>query len=436
MNKKFLALAIPNIAANLAAPILGIVDTSLMGHAEGLYMIGAVAIGSMIFNCIYWSFGFLRMGTTGITAQAYGATDNQECAATLGRSLITALFIAILIFAFKEPIKQLAFYLTDGSSQDVLKNAAYYFDTRIWAAPATLCLYALTGWFLGMQNAVIPLFLAIFSNVCNIILSLLFVKSMDMGTEGVALGTVCAQYISLITAFIIISIKYKSIFAGFKLKILTQMEPLKGFFTVNKDIFIRTLLLVGVVSFFTAKSADFGEDILAANSILVQLGAVMAFAVDGYAYAAESLTGKFIGAKDTHSLRTLVRLSFKWGILTGLAFAVIYYFGSTHILAIFTDKQVISSEASTYLFWALLACIINPISFIWDGIFIGATMSKAMRDSMIFCTLLIYIPAFLILREYGNHGHWLAMTIFMVARGACMTFLAKKVYSKVSTNQI
>ncbi|MCM8536278.1 MAG: MATE family efflux transporter [Lentisphaeraceae bacterium] len=432
MNKKFLALAIPNIAANLAAPILGIVDTSLMGHAEGLYMIGAVAIGSMIFNCIYWSFGFLRMGTTGITAQAYGATDNQECAATLGRSLVTALFIAFFIFILKEPIKQLAFQLTDGSSQDVLKNAAYYFDTRIWAAPATLCLYALTGWFLGMQNSVIPLFLAVFSNICNIILSLLFVKNMNMGTEGVALGTVCAQYISLITALIIIYIKYKNIFSGFKLKVLTHIEPLKAFFTVNKDIFIRTLLLVGTVSFFTAKSADFGEDILAANSILVQLGAVMAFAVDGYAYAAESFTGKFIGAKDTLSLKLLTKISFKWGLLTGLVFALIYWIGSSYIFAIFTDKELITSEANTYLIWALVACLINPISFIWDGIFIGATMSKAMRDSMIFCTLLVYIPAFLLLREYGNHGHWLAMTIFMIARGICMTAMAKPIYNKAS----
>ena len=269
-----------------------------MGHAEGLYLIGAVAIGTMVFNCLYWSFGFLRMGTSGMTAQAFGAHDNQECASVLGRALFCGLGIAVIILCIQSPIKSLAFKLISDSSPEALKHATYYYDIRIWAAPATLSLYAFNGWFLGMQNSWWPLVLAIFSNVINMLCSFYLVRWYDMGTEGVAWGTVIAQYLAVLCVLIILLFRYKRVIKSFSWNSLKEIELIKNFFTVNRDIFIRTLLLIGVVSFFTAYSAEFGEETLSANSILVQLAAIMAFAVDGIANGAESLVGKFIGASD------------------------------------------------------------------------------------------------------------------------------------------
>ena len=228
-------------------------------------LLGAVAVGGMIFSCLYWSFGFLRMGTSGLTAQACGAADEGECAAVLGRSLICALFIAMVIMLLQEPIRALALSMTGNSSVAVLEHAGAYFDMRIWAAPATLSLYALNGWFLGMQNSMWPLFLAIFSNIVNMLLSYYLVTHHGMGAQGVALGTVCAQYVSLAAASIIILYFYRNVVRSVKWKKLTELTALRGFFTLNRDIFIRTLLLIFSVSFFTAKSADFGEEILAAK---------------------------------------------------------------------------------------------------------------------------------------------------------------------------
>jgi multidrug resistance protein, MATE family len=426
IKQSLLKLSAPNIAANIATPLLGIVDTWLMGHAEGLYMIGAIAIGGMIFNCLYWSFGFLRMGTSGMTAQAYGANNYEESISILGRALLCALVIALVILLFQNPIRSLAFQVIGGSSPEILQHAGSYYDTRIWAAPATLCLYAFGGWFLGMQNAMWPLFFAILSNVINMLLSFYFVRWQGMGTEGVALGTVLAQYLTLIACFIVLRCRFQSSLSQFNWTTLKHIDRLKDFFTVNRDIFIRTILLIAIVSFFTAYSAQFGEVALAANSLLVQFAALMAFAVDGIANGAESLVGKFIGAKDRGSLRKVIQLSFKWGMAVGLFFALLYLFAGETILSLFTDKADIIATGKVYLWWAVIACLINPICFIWDGVFIGAAMSQAMRNSMLFSAILIYIPAFFIGHEWANHGHWFAMTLFMISRGVSMTVLGRK----------
>ncbi|MCH2208498.1 MAG: MATE family efflux transporter [Lentisphaerales bacterium] len=425
VKRSLFNLSLPNIMANIATPLLGVVDTYLMGHAEGMYLIGAVAIGGMIFNCLYWSFGFLRMGTSGMTAQAFGASNDKECAAILGRALLCALSIALVILLLQIPIKELSFTMIGNSSPDAIKHAAYYFDIRIWAAPATLCLYAFNGWFLGMQNSWWPMALAIFSNLLNMICSFYFVRWLDMGTEGVALGTVIAQYASVLAVFIILFCRYKKVMSKVSLKTLKNLELLKNFFAVNRDIFIRTLLLIGVVSFFTAYSAQFGEEVLSANSLLVQLAAMMAFAVDGIANGAESLVGKFVGAGDKSSLKEVIILSFIWGMGCGVIFAGCYYFLGEEILSLFTDKNIIVDKGMEFMLWTVLACLINPLCFIWDGIFIGAGKSQGMRNTMLFSVLLIYIPAFFLFKQLGNHGHWLAMSLFMISRGVSMSFLGK-----------
>lgn len=424
LNKELVRLAIPNIIANLAIPLLAFVDTALMGHAQGLHLIGAVAIGSTIFSCLYWSFGFLRMGTTGLNSQAYGRQDLKENALILSRSLICAWTIALFLLILQKPLLDLILNIIK-ASPEVEASATIYYQVRIFAAPATLSLYAVHGWLLGMQNSKTPMYLSILSNILNIILSYSLVKFANLEIAGVAWGTVITQYITLFLALSYIFKKYPLKLSQISKNEVLQKDEIKKFFTVNADIFVRTALLLFCISFFTAKSAEFGDDILAANTILLQLGSIMAYGVDGFAFAAESLTGRFIGEKNLTQLKRLIKLCFAWGIGFGVSFALIYALGNQWIFALFTDKEAIHSVMKPYLIWALLACLINPICFIWDGIFIGATKTKEMRNSMILSTFLVYLPLFFLSLSWQNHGLWLAMTGLNIARGLSLSLYSK-----------
>ena len=346
LNKELVRLAIPNIIANLAIPLLAFVDTALMGHAQGLHLIGAVAIGSTIFSCLYWSFGFLRMGTTGLNSQAYGRQDLKESSAILSRSLICAWAIALVLLILQKPLLVLILNLIK-ASPEVEASATIYYQIRIFAAPATLSLYALHGWLLGMQNSKTPMYLSIFSNILNIVLSYSLVKFANLEIAGVAWGTVLTQYATFITGLIYIFKKYPLKIKELSKAEVFQKEKIKNFFTVNADIFVRTALLLFCISFFTAKSAEFGDHILATNTILLQLGSIMAYGVDGFAFAAESLTGRFIGEKNMNQLKKLIKLCFLWGIGFGITFALIYGLGHKPIFALFTDKKRNSEQYAT-----------------------------------------------------------------------------------------
>lgn len=416
-------------------PLLGAVDTALVGHLEEAYYLGAIAVGSMIFNFIFWGFGFLRMGTTGITAQAFGEENRTESFMTLARALTVAGIFSILILLLQVWIADLSFWLID-ASPEVERYTRIYFYIRIYTAPATLCLYAINGWFLGMQNARYPMIVTIFLNALNIGLDVLFVYGMDMHVDGVATGTLIARYAGLALALVLLVYKYKEWIDSYVHDLLLEVKAIKNFFSVNRDIFIRTLCLIFTFSFFTAKSAEFGNVILAANSILLQLWMMVSYGIDGFAYAAESLIGRYTGSQQQNRVKLTVKYCFIWGVGIGVLASAVYAIFDLQILQLFTDQQNVINAAMVVFLWTIAGPTVSSFSYIWDGIFIGATETGPMRDSMIIATVGVFLPAYAIGVHYlGNHALWLAMTLFMIARGATLTFYAPKHILRANATQ-
>ena len=426
MNRKILGLAIPSIISNISIPLLGMVDLALVGHLENIEYIGAVAIGSMIFNFIYWGFSFLRMGTTGLTAQAYGSRNLTESILTLSRSVFIGLGGAMIILILQKPIELLSFSVLH-SSENIEKFARQYFYIRIWAAPATIGLYSLTGWFIGMQNTRFPMIITIFVNVLNILFSLYFVLVLEMKSDGVALGTVIAQYAGLCLSLILYYQYYRKLNKHWDFEKMLDSTALKKFFLINKDIFIRTLFLIFAFAFFTAESANMGDEILAINTLLLQYFMFFSYLIDGFAYAAEALTGKYIGAQAPEKLKQNIKILFIWGTVTSIPFSLSYLLGGEFILGLLTNNQELIELSSEYLFWIALVPIITFPAFILDGIFIGATASAGMRNSMIISILVFYLPVYYLLKvPLGNHSLWLAFMTFMMSRGILLFIRLKK----------
>jgi len=403
-------------------------DLAILGHLQGSpeAYIGAIALGGMIFNFIYAIFSFLRMGTTGFTAQAFGAKDVRESGLILARSMSVAFAGAMLMIILQGPVDWFTFILID-SSQKVETLASEYFFIRIWAAPATLGLLALNGWFLGMQNARIPMFLAILVNVLNVAANFVFVYGYGMKSDGVAWGTLIAQYVGFISALILLLRYYKSNLKHIRVKAMLRISALRRFFMVNRDIMIRTVLLILAFSLFTTSSAKMGDDILAVNTLLLQFLFLFSYFLDGFAYAAESLAGKFYGAKDLLSLKTFTRYIFIWGVIISLPFSLAYLTAGEYILYILTDNQRVIANCMPYLPWLALIPIVSFGAFIWDGIFTGCTSTAAMRNTMIVSTLMIFIPLnYLLPYPLGNHGLWIAILAFMLARSVIMSLYAPK----------
>ncbi len=427
LNKQILKLAIPNIISNLTVPLLGIVDLAILGHLESEVYIGAIALGGLIFNFVYWGFNFLRMGTTGMTAQAFGKNNNQEISHLFFRSIIIALAVGLALILLQSPIEWFSFVIMDGS-KEVEKLASGYFFIRIYAAPATIGLFALIGWFLGMQNARYPLIIALVINILNIVLNYIFVFVFNMKSDGVALGTVIAQYSGFILGLILFLKKYKNFLNyGKSLKTIFNVKDMKKFFDINKNIIIRTVLLIFAFSFFTNQSAKISDTMLAVNTILFQFFLVFSYFIDGFAFAAESLVGKYYGAKDKIKLKEIISKLFIWGLFISLPFTVLYLILGGNFLYILTNNKDVITMTSPYLFWIALIPLLSFSAFLWDGIYTGVTATKAMRNSMIIAVLLIYLPAtYLFMHLFGNHGMWLALMLFMVSRGLLLTILAKR----------
>ncbi len=424
MNKDILKLAIPSIITNVSVPLLSSVDTALVGHLEHQYYLGGVAIGAMIFNFIFWAFGFLRMGTTGLTAQAYGEGNQRECGLILSRAVIVALVAGVVLILLQTLIHWTAFQSVT-ASEDVEKQAAIYFDIRIWSAPAALFIYAIQGWFLGMQNARYPMVLAIFINCLTIALDVFFLQVLDLKVAGVALGTLIAQYCGVVLASALFYFKYREYATGIVRKQILDVTAMKKFFSVNRDIFLRTLLLIATYTFFTAKSAEYGDDVLAANTILMQLWMILAYGVDGFAYAAESLVGRFVGARDLVNLKRAVKLIFVWAVALGVITTLGYLFFGEQIVRLFTSNEVVVATAMTFFIWTIIAPLVNGVCFVWDGVFIGATATKAMLISMAIATVVFYFPVYYLAEpRFGNHALWLAMIAYMAVRGVTLTVYA------------
>ena len=419
--------------------MLGIVDMALMGHLESDAYIGAIALGSLIFNFIYWSLGFLRMGTSGFTAQALGREDRPETILVFSRAFLIAIVISVILLAIQKPIEILSFAVLKGETR-VEELAMAYFRIRVWAAPAALGQFALLGFFLGMQNARLPMFVLVITNMINLICNYIFVMKLGMGSEGVALGTVIAQYSGLFIALYFFRKHFSKLFVYWSLKATLQWNKLKTFLMVNKDIFIRTMCLVIVFSIFTARSASSDassegeETLLAVNSLLMQFFMFFSFLIDGFAHASEALTGKFIGANDRRSLTKTIRLLFIWGTAISLVFTLIYLLGGNALFRALTNNPDIIANAKPYFFWVVMVPMVSYTAFLWDGIYIGATAGKEMRNAMLISTLGVFFPAYILAGNFmGNHGLWFAFILFMAARGVTMQALSKRaVFSKIS----
>ncbi|MCK5765437.1 MAG: MATE family efflux transporter, partial [Bacteroidales bacterium] len=409
-------------------PLVGMADLAILGHlgSSPAVYIGAIALGGLIFNFIYAIFSFLRMGTTGFTAQAFGAGNMKEAGLIFGRSMMVAAAGGILLILFQMPIDWFTFSVIDSSSK-VEMLASEYFFIRIWAAPATLGLYALMGWFLGMQNARVPMFLAILINLVNVGANYIFVYGFGMTSAGVAWGTVIAQYTGFIVGMIIFIRLHGAILKNWDYKAMLQITALKRFFMVNKDIMIRTLLLILAFSFFTIRSAKMGDNILAVNTLLLQFLFLFSYFLDGFANAAESLAGKFFGAGNLSALKKFTKYIFIWGTLISIPFSLAYLVAGRYILYILTDNTEVIEHAAPFLPWLAVIPIVSFAAFIWDGIYIGCTATAAMRNTMIVATLLVFLPLnYLLSGPMGNHGLWLALMVFMLARGVIMTVYAPK----------
>lgn len=398
----------------------------LMGHLSSPIYIGAIALGGTIFSVMYSFFSFMRAGTTGFTAQALGSGDSAETSHSLYRSLTIAVLASILILSLQNPIAKLSIVLLDGSNE--VKNLAItYFYVRIWAAPANMFLYCFNGWFIGMQNTKIPMAIAIIINVFNIIFSIFLVVVMKQDVAGVALGTVIAQYCGLATALICLYVKYRRNLTRIDIHILLNTNKLKRFFKVNTDLMARSILLILTIAFFTNQSAKLGDNILSVNMILLQSFYIFSYFTDGFAYAGEALVGRFTGAKDRSSLSQVIRCLFKWGAFITIPFTILYILFPTPFVKIISDNATIIQEVRPYYIYMAIIPIITFAAFLWDGIYIGATASKAIRNTMIIASLVVFIPLwYFLVPRFGNHGLWIAFLGFMLARGLSMTFMAKK----------
>ena len=417
-DRQILQIALPSIVSNITVPLLGMIDVAIVGHMGSPVYMGAVAVGSMIFNLVYWLFGFLRMGSSGLTAQALGRKDLTEVTRILVRSVSVALGIALLLIILQAPLKWLMFWLI-GPTADVAPFASAYFYIVIWGAPASLTLFSLMGWYIGMQNTRIPMVISIMQNIVNILASLTLVYGFGMRIEGVALGTVIAQYAGLMMAIGLLVRYYSRIFRFFRKDRIFQ--KMGAFFAVNRDIFLRTLCLVAVNLFFTSAGARQGAVILSVNTVLIQLYLFFSYFMDGFAYAGEALGGKAYGAHNGIAFRETLRRLWMWMLIVTSAYTLLYIGGGQWIVSLLTDEAQVLEASHNYLWWAWLIPAAGCVAFIWDGIFIGITATRGMLVSSFLSALAFFAVYLLAESALGNHGLWLAQIVYLSMRGIIQT---------------
>lgn len=427
MNKRILHLAIPSIVSNITVPLLGLVDVAIVGHLGSASYIGAIAVGGMLFNILYWVFGFLRMGTSGMTSQAYGRRDLPEVVRILWRSVGVGCLIAAVLLLFQYPILRIAFTLID-ATEEVRRWASLYFSICIWGAPAVLGLYGFAGWFIGMQNSRFPMFIAIVQNIVNIAASLCLVFGVGMKVEGVALGTLIAQYAGLLMALLLWFRYYGRLRAYLDRTGLWGREAMRRFLSVNQDIFFRTLCLVAVTSFFTSTGARQGDVILAVNTLLMQLFTLFSYVMDGFAYAGEALSGRLIGARNRAGLRDCVRLLFVWGVGLSASFTLLYGLGGAGFLGLLTNDHGVIAASSDYFYYVLAIPFCGFSAFLWDGLFIGATATRQMLYSMLVASAAFFGVYSLFFPAFGNHALWVAFLMYLSLRGLMQWILWMRMY--------
>ena len=425
-NREILQIALPSIVSNITVPLLGLIDAAIVGHLGAASYIGAIAVGGMLFNIIYWIFGFLRMGTSGMTSQAYGQKDEAETMRILARSMGVGMLIALALIILQYPIERIAFTLMK-ATPEVERLASLYFRICIWGAPAVLGLYSISGWCIGMQNSRFPMYVAITQNIVNILASLVLVYGFGMKIEGVAIGTLVAQYAGLFMAAWLWTSHFKRLLPYIQLQTLLAKGAIRRFFQVNRDIFFRTLCLVAVTMYFTSAGAAQGEVILAVNTLLMHFFTFFSYIMDGFAYAGEALVGKHLGANDRPALRQMVHQLFVWGIVLSLVFTLVYGIGGKVFLGLITNEQSVITASSAYFYWVLAIPLAGFAAFLYDGIFIGATATRWMLYAMSIATIAFFLIYYGFRGAMGNHALWLAFITYLALRGIVQGFLGRKI---------
>lgn len=421
IQNPILQLALPSVVTNITVPLLGLVDTTVVGHMGRAEYIAAVAIGTTIFNMVYWLLGFIRMGTTGIVSQAHGAGDEQGISEGLRRSLMFGLLVSLCLLLLQTPLLRLALWMME-PTQEVALLASDYFRVCIWGAPAMLASYALTGWFIGMQDTRTPMRMAILQNLLNILATCLFVFVFDMGVRGVALGTVVGLYAGCLYAAHCLppsSLKGKGESAHAERK----LPSLGG---VGGGLFLRTLCLVAVTVYFTTAGSRMGTLTLDANALLMQLFIVFSYFTDGLANAAEALCGEYVGRQDGAGLRQTIRSLFRWGFGLALIFTVLYAVCGSWFLALLTNQHEVVAFARDYLAWVVVVPLVGFAAFVWDGVYIGMTLTNRMFLSMLVSAIVFFALWFAFGSRLGNHALWLAFLSYLGTRSLMQTFLYKR----------
>ena len=423
INRNIFRLAGPSILANITVPFVGMVDIAVAGHISASLptatLIGGISVGSMLFDLLYWNFGFLRVGTGGMTAQAYGRKDWADCARILFRGVGLALMIALLLLAIQWPFTKLAFLVVD-SSDEVRDLALQYFFIRIWAAPATLSLMSFKGWFIGMQDTVSSMTADLIINAVNIVGSIVLALGIPgtgfdgLGFKGIALGTVAAQYSGLLFAVCRTAFRYGHLFRGAGLRSAIKGAELRKFLVINRDLFVRSICLVAIYVGFTTISAAFGDLLLATGSIMMKLLMLFSYFTDGFAYAGEALTGKAIGMRDRELTRETVKWTFVWSMGLGMFFVLIYVFGGTPIVRLMTSDAAVVESCRDFFLWLLPMPLIGCMAFTWDGIYVGATAAKELRNSTI-AAVVAFFGVWMIARAIHGEYDVTAMHMLMLA---------------------
>ena len=408
---------------------MGLVSTGIVGNWSGeAAVIGALALGVSIFNFIYWNCSFIRMGTSGLTAQAYGAGDFHETTAMLVRAIVISLALSALVLIFQRPLGELSLWLMGGD-----ENVAAYFYARIWAVPAGILLFGLYGWFIGMQNGVIPMAVSITVNGLHILFGWWFVYSFDLGIVGIAYASVVSQWIGLVLATILIILYFRKTMRPIVLREVLDFASMKRFFKVNGDIIVRTFCNVGVYTFFTAASARMGDAaILAVNSVLMQLLMLFSYMNDGFAYDAEAMTGRFIGANDLPSLKKCLRYCVVWTFATAAIAIVLYLAGWKELFTTFlgsgTEEELagVLAVAKRYIGWIVVIPLFAAMPFMLDGVYAGATLTRAMRNSMLGATIIFFAVYYALLPFIGNDALWFAFLLYIIFRLVLQYFMADR----------
>lgn len=430
-HRQIWAIAGPMILANLSTPILGLVDTAVMGHLNSPIYLGAIALGSMVFTFLFWGVGFLRMVTTGLTSQVNGHDSQQETESVLIQSALLASIIALLLLLLQWPIAKIAFSLIDGSAE-VLLQAQQYFFVRIWSAPATLLNYAIMGWLIGISASRSALAMAVVINITNIVLDLLFVNVLEMKADGVALASVIAELSGLIFALFLLTRR------GFQWQSIDIRQAIKRFIkerhqlALHGNFMLRTLCLIFSFAFFTNQGAQHGDVVLAANMVLLNFITFMAYVLDGFANATEVMTGKAVGSKDKDMLKTSLVMNGQWALAVAALFSLVYGLFHQQIVSMLTDISAVATLAEQYSIWIIIAPLLAVWSYLFDGLFVGATLGKEMRNAMLFSVFVCFLPSWYFFQEYGNHGLWAALMVLFIARAVSQAIYLPGIFQRIT----